>query len=113
MNLEEERMHVNGIKDRCNPRKMGDQTMIVLRAMVEQATQVHDQSAVRELTDRFIGETYEGLAARPMDDRIFESDRHFMRALTMETMARAQEYSIDVQIDRNLSGPDRDSDRAR
>ena len=108
----DDRMHVEGIKSRCNPGKFNDQTMQVLTAMVEQATEVRDQSAVRQLTSNLLDESYKGLARRDMDDRCYESDRHFMRALVLETMARAQEYCINVQTENKLSRNDGE-DRAR
>lgn len=101
----EERMHVEGIKGRCNPSRFNEQTMMVLCAMVEKETGVREPSLVRELTGRFLQEAYAGLAGRGMDDRCFDSDERFMRALVLETMARAQEYDVSAQIETQL--PDR------
>ena len=87
--------------------------MIALEIMVGQQTEVKDRTVVAALTKGFLEQAYEGLSGRRMDDYCFESDRHFTRAMFLETMARAQEYLVDMHSQHNLSRDDREDKRSR
>ena len=104
----EDKLHVESIKKHCHPQSINPQTMIALEVMVGQATEIRDKSLAAKLTQTFLDESYAGLSKRSMDDSYFESEKSFMRALFLETMARAQEYRVDMHSEHNLSRNDRD-----
>ncbi len=87
-----DKLHVMGIKERCNPAKLTEQTMSVLEGLVQVCSNVHNPATLPALTRKLVSEAYEELSGRGIDDRCYDDDRTFLRSLTTQVEMRARDY---------------------